>query len=55
MQEEKKVLEHFHQDKVKQLSNNQPLQSHKEEMQNQWTETKRENRELNLKMVEMER
>jgi hypothetical protein len=31
------------------------LEKHKEELRALWADTKKENRELNLKMVEMER
>ena len=41
--------------KVKQqtLATNQPLQQHKDGIQGQWAVTKKENRDMSLKIVEM--
>ena len=37
------------------LATNQPLQQHKDDIQGQWANTEKDNREMSLKLVEMER
>jgi hypothetical protein len=41
LQTEKDLTSNSHNDKLKKLANNEPLQKHKDEMQAQWATTKK--------------